>query len=120
MKLAVIGSRNFHDAALLQEILLPYLPDTTLVISGGAKGVDTLAENWARENGIEVQIFPADWARYGRGAGRVRNHDIIQSCDQCIAFWDGNSKGTKHSIDLCKKYRKHLRVVEVGRVEDAD
>ncbi len=110
MKIAVIGSRNFADYELLKKTLSE-ITGITKVISGGAKGADSLAEQWAKENQIETVIYKPDWAKYGRGAGVVRNRLIIEDCDLCIAFWDGESKGTKSSIDHCKKLNKKLTIV---------
>lgn len=77
-------------------------------MSGGAKGADSLAERFAKENNIETMIFPADWDKYGKNAGYIRNKDIISNSDIVIAFWDGKSKGTKISIDLAKQSSKIL------------
>lgn len=113
MKLAIIGSRTFNNYELLQEILEQYKSKITLVISGAAKGADSLGERWAFQNGIKLLVFPADWNQYGKRAGFIRNEDIIKNCDCCIAFWDGVSKGTKHSISLCEKYNKPLKVINI-------
>jgi len=113
MKLAIIGSRTFNNYELLQETLEPYKPKLTLVVSGAARGADKLGEYWARENKIETLIFPADWDKHGKKAGFIRNEDIIKNCDCCIAFWDGESKGTKHSISLCEKYNKPVKIVYI-------
>lgn len=77
-----------------------------LIISGRAKGADMLAERYATENQIPTLIFPPDWEKYGRSAGVIRNKDIIKNCDMVIAFWDGQSTGTAHSLQLAKKYKK--------------
>ena len=111
MKIAVIGSRSFADYELLKKTLNE-ITGITKVISGGAKGADSLAEQWAKENQIETAIYKPDWAKYGRGAGVVRNRLIIEDCDLCIAFWDGESKGTKSSIDHFKKLNKKLTIVK--------
>lgn len=113
MKIAIIGSRDFTDKSLLNKTLEPYKPKITYIVSGGAHGADTLGEEWAKENGIETQIFYADWDKHGKRAGFIRNVDIIENCDGCIAFWDGESKGTKHSISLCEKYDKPLKIVRI-------
>jgi predicted Rossmann fold nucleotide-binding protein DprA/Smf involved in DNA uptake len=108
MKLAVIGSRSFADAALLGQILEDY--KITKIISGGAKGADTLAEQWAKRNNVETEIYLPDW-KHGRAAGPIRNRSIIEACDECVAFWDGKSAGTRNSIDLCKKSGKPVNIV---------
>lgn len=113
MKLAIIGSRTFNNYVLLKETLEPYKPKITLMVSGGAKGADSLGERWAKENNIEIKIFLPDWDKFGKRAGFIRNEDIIKTCECCIAFWDGKSTGTKHSIDLCKKYNVPLKIINV-------
>lgn len=111
MKLAVVGSRNFNDYELLKQTLDQYKGVVTHIVSGGAKGADTLAEKWASENNVEMLIFLPDWYRYGKSAGYIRNRDIVSNSDLVIAFWDGTSKGTKHSIDLAESKNKELKVV---------
>lgn len=113
MKLAIIGSRTFDNYDFLTEILEPHKSKVTLVISGAAKGADSLGEKWAIQNKIETLIFPANWKKYGKRAGFIRNEDIIKNCDYVIAFWDGKSKGTAHSISLCKKLNKLYEIIYV-------
>jgi len=113
MKLAIIGSRTFNDYNFLVESLKQYKPKITLVVSGAAKGADSLGEKWAIENNIEILIFPADWEKHGKRAGFIRNEDIIKNCDGVIAFWDGMSKGTAHSLSLCEKYNKPYKIVKI-------
>jgi hypothetical protein len=105
MKIAVIGSRN------LTVDLSEYVPEgTTAIISGGAKGIDTCAANYAKENGLELIEFLPDYKKYGRGAPLKRNDLIIDAADIVLAFWDGKSRGTKYGIDRCKKLGKEVRV----------
>lgn len=113
MKLAVVGSRAFCDEGKLEQILEHYKGRVTLLVSGGAKGADSLAESWAVKNLISTKVFKPDWQKYGRGAGMVRNREIIENCDECIAFWDGKSKGTENSISLCKKFNKKVTIVRI-------
>lgn len=106
MKLAIIGSRG-----LWLDDLSPFVPENvTEIISGGAKGIDSCAEEYAKKNGLKLTVFLPDYAKYKRGAPLVRNKEIIESCDEAIAFWDNKSRGTKHSIDLCKKLGKKITV----------
>lgn len=111
MKLAIIGSRTFDNYDLLKNILEPYKSEISLIISGGAKGADKLGEKWAEENNIKTLIFLADWEQYGKKAGFIRNHDIIKNCEGVLAFWDGKSKGTAHSLELAKKHKKYIRII---------
>ena len=66
---------------------------------------------YTNENNIPIILFKPNWKKYGRAAGLRRNESIIESCDYCLAFWDGKSKGTKFSIDLCKKLKKPIKLV---------
>lgn len=110
IKLAIVGSRTFNDYPTLLYVVNSIKRDNgytyTEIVSGGAKGADSLAERYAEQNKITKKIFPADWNRYGKRAGFMRNVDIIDRCDVCICFWDGESHGTKHDIDLCKEKGK--------------
>jgi len=95
-RIAVIGSRDFDDYARLESILAPHLP--AVLVSGGAKGADALAERLAQERGLTIDVIRADWNRYGRGAGPIRNKQIVESADLVIAFWDGKSRGTRSAL----------------------
>jgi len=99
MKVAVVGSRNLHV-----EHLEDYLPEgTTELISGGARGVDTSARNYALQHGLKLTECLPEYSRYGRSAPLKRNITIIEQADLVLAFWDGTSRGTKFVIDNCKK-----------------
>ena len=106
MKVAVIGSRN-----LTVEDLGEYLPKgTTEIVSGGAKGIDACAREYALANGIKLTEFLPDYARYKRGAPLKRNEQIIAYADCILAFWNGSSKGTKFVIDRAEKLGKEVAV----------
>ena len=111
MRLAIIGSRGFNDVGLLNDILNPLVFEVTLVVSGGARGADLMGQIWAENHGIDTLIFAADWNKNGKSAGFIRNEDIIKNCDKAIAFWDGISNGTRHSISLCEKHNKPCRII---------
>lgn len=99
MRVAVIGSRGLYV-----EDLGSYLPEgTTEIVSGGARGVDASAREYALRHGLKLTEFLPEYSRYGRGAPLRRNIAIIESADLVLAFWDGRSKGTKHVIDNCKE-----------------
>ena len=107
MKVAIIGSRN-----IMVENLGDYLPEnTTEIVSGGAKGVDSCAKEYAEKNGVKLTEFLPDYARYKRGAPLKRNIQIIEYADIVLAFWDGKSAGTKHVIENCKKIEKEVKVI---------
>ncbi len=106
MKIAIIGSRNIKNINMKT-----YIPSyVTEIISGGAKGVDFLAKDYAIANNIRyLEILP-DYKRYKKGAPLIRNIEIIESADEVIAFWDGISKGTKFVINECEKRNKKVTV----------
>ena len=107
MKVAVIGSRSFKDYERLKKVLDTF-PKIDLIVSGGAKGADYLAEMYAYENNIPKKIFRPYWDKYGQVAGFRRNKDIVDEADIIDAFWDSKSRGTKHSIDYANKKNKKL------------
>lgn len=87
------------------------MPDT--IISGGAKGADTLARQFANEHNLELIEFIPDYKKYGRTAPLLRNKLIVEACDCLLAFWDGKSKGTKATLDYAEKLGKPVTVVIV-------
>ena len=126
MKIAVVGSRGFPDKKFViletKKVFFDYayLLDLTLV-SGGARGPDTWAEeavNQAQEElnqelagiNIKKEIFKPEWDTHGKSAGFMRNEKIINEADLVLAFWDGASNGTKHSIDLARKNKKPINI----------
>lgn len=111
MRVAIVGSRTWTDEATIRRYV-DKLPATATVVSGGSPGVDTMAEHAARARGLRVRVFRADWKRHGRGAGMVRNSKIIANADIVLAFWDGQSRGTKDSIDKAMA-AGHVRRVTV-------
>ncbi len=88
------------------------MPDIT-IISGGAQGADTLAEQFAKEFHLENKIFKADWNKYGKAAGPIRNEEMVKSSEFVIAFWDYKSKGTKSTIDFAEKHSVNCKIVNV-------
>lgn len=118
MNIAIVGGRDFSDYTLLKESISAYIsiysgiPDN--IVSGGAKGADTLAAQFATEMDIPLLVFKPDYQKYGRGATLVRNTQIIENADVVFAFWDGQSKGTKDSITKAKKLQKELHIISYG------
>jgi len=111
MKTAVIGSRTFIDYEKLVSCL-EKIHDISEIITGGAKGADTLAEKYAKQKGLKLNIFKPDYARHGKlAAPLMRNYLIIDNSDLIVVFWDGKSKGTKHAISYARKKRKEVKIV---------
>lgn len=113
-RVIIAGGRDFQDYALLQremDRLLSNTKDEIVVVSGKARGADTLGERYAHERGYTVREFPANWELYGKVAGYIRNEEMAQNADALVAFWDGASRGTKNMIGLALRYRLNVRVV---------
>ena len=106
MKVAVVGSRSLRVRDL--QLYLP--PETTELVSGGARGVDTSVREYAMEHGIPLTEFPPDYAAFGRSAPLKRNMQIIAYSDQVLIFWDGRSRGAYFVIDQCRQKGKPHRV----------
>lgn len=110
MKLAIVGSRTITHVDISSILAKHQLaPDT--IISGGARGVDTIAERWAKEHGINLLVFKPDYKAHLQGAPIRRNELMARECDTLLAIWDGKSKGTYHIINYAKKLGKHVIVV---------
>lgn len=108
-KVAIVGSRGYFDLGSVRDYVNS-LPDGTVVISGGARGVDRAAEDAALLRGLEVKSFKPDWKRYGKAAGFIRNKTIVDSADLVVAFWDGKSRGTRNSIERAKSTNTMLTI----------
>ena len=106
----VTGSRGWTDRARIADVLSSYDRDEWIVIHGGARGVDTIAGEVAAAQGFEVEIYMAEWDKYGRSAGFRRNITMVDCADEVIAFWDGRSRGTKHAIDAARERGLSVRV----------
>ena len=98
MNITIIGSRKFNDPELVEKCIKKELPDINCIISGGARGADTLAEKAAKKFKVPVQIIKPEWNRYGRSAGFKRNKILILKADKIIAFWDGENKAADSGI----------------------
>jgi hypothetical protein len=120
MNIGVVGSRSFHDYDQLKEVLDREIkharldkPDRNIrIVSGGARGADTLARRYAysREDVNYTEHRP-DWKKYGRKAGIMRNMEVIRNSARIVAFWNGKSKGTKHVITAARQVGKNVQVI---------
>jgi len=103
MKVIIAGSREFSDFNLLREKCEEIISSEEVeIVSGTAKGADKMGEEYAKAKGYQIKRFPANWNKYGKSAGYLRNKEMAEYADSAIIFWDGSSKGTKHMIDLAK------------------
>lgn len=113
MRTIIAGSRTITEYKYLLHVLPLIDWNPSVVLSGTAKGVDKLGEKWAVENNIELEKYPANWDKYGKSAGYKRNELMAQNAEAVLVLWDGESKGTKHMIDLAVKYKLKLKVFKV-------
>ena len=112
-RILVAGGRDFNDRERTLEILQKNSPESNILLTGGARGADILASRLWGELGGKVEVYRADWDRYGKSAGMIRNIEMFETgLDKVIAFWDCHSKGTEHSIKLGRKYKIEVEIYE--------
>ena len=120
-KVIIAGSRGFSNYKLLKETCNSVLREkkkthNVVIVSGHAKGADMAGEQYANEESLDLEIFPADWKKYGKSAGFRRNEQMAEFADALIAFWDGKSHGTKHMIDIANEKGIKTKVVNYGKI----
>ncbi len=115
----VVGTRTFNNYELLKTKLDKILGRCSdiVIVSGGASGADTLAERYAKEKGYKLIVFNADWNKYGKAAGPIRNEEMHKFISKfakrgVVAFWDQKSKGTQTNFPLSNKYNNPLRIIK--------
>jgi hypothetical protein len=113
MHIAVVGSRDFEDLDAVRKYVRE-LPNDVIIISGGARGVDTAAIEEATRIGLACKIYPADWNQYGKKAGIIRNQQIVDVADEIVAFWDGHSRGTKNTIHQAQRAGKRVTIINTS------
>jgi hypothetical protein len=117
MRWIIAGGRDFADYDTLKRIAGKVIRPGDTIISGGAKGADSLGEEFAERNSLEVERYPAEWDKYGKSAGYRRNHRMSLIADGCVAFWDGHSRGTKNMIEQAHAARLLTVVCYYGEQE---
>lgn len=122
IRIIVAGGRDFDNYQLLSDTLTEYIEKLDVMdlnsitfISGTARGADRLGERFANNIGLLVRRFPANWDEYGKSAGYIRNKEMAEYTAEgtgvLFAFWNGESRGTKHMIDLAHKYGLEVHVI---------
>lgn len=117
-KIIIAGGRTFDDYGKAHGILHDLFiragnwvyPCGVEIVSGGARGADKIGERFAADWSAPIKRFPADWGKHGKAAGYIRNEEMAKYADILVAFWDGESKGTKHMIDLALKHGLEVHV----------
>lgn len=116
MKVVVCGSRSFRSYELAKRWLdgLRTMLPITEVISGGALGADRVGERWAGQHGVPIKLFPAKWEENGKVAGFIRNGEMVDEGEAVIAFWDGESSGTKNTIMRAMRKGIYVFVIPIS------
>lgn len=112
MKTIIAGSRTIDDYAVVAAAVAASGFAITEVVSGCARGVDQLGEQWAYAHQLPIARFPADWKRYGRRAGPIRNNEMVGYAQALIAVWDGTSNGTHHIINAARREGRKVFVYQ--------
>lgn len=110
MRTIIAGSRGITDINIVNAAVELSLIEPSIILSGTANGVDKLGEIWATNNGVPVELYPADWNKFGKIAGFIRNELMSANAEALIAIWDGQSSGTKHMINIAKKANLKVHV----------
>jgi len=113
MKTIIAGSRNIEEYQLVLSAIEASGFEITEVVSGGARGVDSLGEKYGLEKNLPIKVFPADWEQHGRKAGIMRNKEMAAYADALIAIWDGNSPGTYNMITEAESCKLKIFVSKV-------
>jgi len=117
LKTIIAGSRGIESYETVKHAIFNAsmcgVPEITEVVSGTARGVDLLGEKYARDNGIPIKKFPAQWSKFGKSAGYKRNEEMAEYADALISVWDGKSKGSKHMINIAKEHGLEIYIYKV-------
>lgn len=111
MKILICGGRDFDNKLLFERSLNGLINKGDIVLHGGAVGADALAESYSKYNNFETKIFLPQYKLWGKVAPLIRNSEMIQECDEVIAFWNGKSRGTKYTIDNANKHHKKVKII---------
>ncbi len=114
-RVVIAGCRDYENYTEAKEYIdycISRIRDehTLIFVSGGCRGADALGERYANDNGYKIERYPADWEKYGKSAGPIRNRQMAEACDYVICFWDGKSKGTKSMIEYAKELNKPIKI----------
>ena len=116
-KILIAGSRSLRNNKVAIETLdaffNKYSKEEVEIITGMANGIDMMAYEKAKAGNYTIHEYPADWEKYGKSAGYIRNAEMVKLCTAALVLWDGKSKGTKHTIDLCEKQDKLAHIITI-------
>lgn len=112
MRTIIAGSRDLNSLQLVAKAVEDCGWVPSVVLSGGARGIDRQGEAWASRRGVPIERYNADWKLHGRSAGVRRNAEMARNADALIAVWDGSSRGTKHMIDTATERGLRVHVLD--------
>tara|TARA_R110000764_G_scaffold211319_2_gene297384 strand:+ start:756 stop:1124 length:369 start_codon:yes stop_codon:yes gene_type:complete len=118
IRIIIAGGRHFNDYEFLKKEASIFISEIENgehieIVSGGAKGVDSLGEKFAEEKSLELIVFPANWKKFGRAAGPKRNAQMAEYATHLLSFWNGESKGTKSMLTLAKKENLKVKIISI-------
>ncbi len=119
VRIVVAGCRYYNNYEEAKGHIDSFIEDikkehTIIFVSGGCQGADMLGERYAKENGFEIERYPAEWDKYGRSAGPIRNRKMAEVSDYVICFWDRKSRGTKSMIEYAQGKEKNVKVININ------
>ncbi|MEE0264018.1 MAG: DUF2493 domain-containing protein [Acutalibacteraceae bacterium] len=114
-RIVIAGCRDYNNYTEAKKYIDECISDikkdnTIIILSGGSNGADKIGERYAKENDFQIELFLADWKRFGKSAGPKRNKLMAEATDYVICFWDGKSRGTKSMIEYAQMYDKPLKI----------
>ena len=117
-RVVIAGSRdynNYNEAKKFIDFCLLNIRrgNEIVIVSGGCRGADAIGKRYAKENGFKIEKYPADWVKYGKSAGPLRNEQMAKISDYVICFWDTKSQGTKSMIEYAQRYGKPVRIKKI-------
>lgn len=114
MRIIIAGSREYNNYEEAVKLIDKFIKDVNssnvVIVSGGAKGADKIGEEYAARNDLDCVVYKANWGKYGKQAGIIRNGEMAKNADCLLAFWDGESRGTYNMINTAKKRKLKVRV----------
>lgn len=116
MRTIIAGSRTITNPQFIIDAVKNCGWEISTIIEGGAIGVDTLARNYAKQHSIQLETYPAEWKKWGKSAAYIRNQQMATKAEALIAIWDGQSKGTKHMIDIAEAAKLKIYVLKIPLV----
>lgn len=122
VRIVVCGTRAYDDEThvfkALDQLTRKWNKEDIAIVTGGAEGPDKIAEQWSFKRMVTRVIFHADWQKYGKQAGMIRNSEMAKYGTHCVAFWDGESVGTRDMIRKAKKQGLKVKIIDIAEKDE--